>query len=500
MDFSSTDIQSILNESLQHKNVKLIMTVSRAEELINMIESTYGKDPYKKILVDTHGNLVITSDTNKILQSIKLIHPFQFLLRDILGKMDKYGDGNTFLVLLLGKILNKCKDLLAQGMTSFKLMNSLKDLKKRILKKMDTFSLKQYSDKETEITFSQSTLNQNIESSDQTKNDLFDQNTLRKVLYPVLKDYKLVDLLTEAITRSKFGNPDDIRIQKVQTGSLEDSFIINGILLENSIETDILEKTGKCAIFNTSLDIERSETKGTLLFEKADDLLNFSKEEDKNIESITESISENCDIVFFNGNVNERFVEFFNLKNILTIRVISKFDLRRIMRMSNGKLLQNIKKPLLEETGQIDSVKTIYFADKKHLKIERESSNIVTIVLNDSLISNLNENELLLEKGIKILDNLVQKDFYFIKGSGEFEKEVALLLENEAKHFKCGKRLVFNDIAQALREFSISSSKEEIFDIFTTKRYAYESALDIACEVLMIEDYLVGKNDVALQE
>ncbi|KRH92759.1 Chaperonin complex component, TCP-1 theta subunit (CCT8) [Pseudoloma neurophilia] len=503
MDFSSTGIQSILNESLQHKNVKLIMTVSKAEELINMIESTFGKDPYKKILLDNYDNLVITSDTTKILQSIKLVHPFQFLLRDVLNKMNKLGDGNTFLILLIGKFLNRCKDLLAQGMSAYQLVESLKDIKKRVLTQMDALETgleRTESSSMCNLNMSFDDSKRNNQESFENKRSDFDEDALRKALCTILKDEKLVDLLTDAIVRSGFINPDDIRIQKIQTGSLEDSFVINGMLIENSVETEILEKKGRCAIYNTSLDIERSETKGTLMFEKAEDLLNYSKDEDKSIEAVCDSISENCDIVFFNGNVNERFVEFFNLKNVLTVKVISKFDLRRLMRMTNSKLLQNIKKPLLEDTGLIDSIKTVYFGDKKYLKMEKNGSNLVTIVLKDSLSSSLNENELLLEKGIKVLENLNNKNFCFVKGSGHFEKELAQFLEKEAESITSGKKMVFNDIAKALREFECKNVEKEVFDILLTKRHAFESACDIACEVLMIEDYLVAKADVPMQE
>ncbi|ELQ74456.1 Chaperonin complex component, TCP-1 theta subunit (CCT8) [Trachipleistophora hominis] len=143
MDFSNTGLQSILNNSVQHKNVKLIMTVSKAEELIDIIASTFRADPYRKIVVDSYNNLLITSETTKILSSIKLVHPIQFLFKDVLLKMSKLGDGNTFLILFVGKLLRECRDLLVKGMKAPMIVSSLKKIKKELFVIMDDLKEKQ---------------------------------------------------------------------------------------------------------------------------------------------------------------------------------------------------------------------------------------------------------------------------------------------------------------------------------------------------------------------
>lgn len=471
MDFGSTGLQSILKSSVQHKNVKLIMTVNKAEEIINIITSTFRDDPYKKIIIGPQKDVIITSETTKILNSIKLVHPIQFLLRDILSKMSKQGDGNTFLVILVGKILNKCKELLFQGLKAPRIVESLKMIKKIIFERMEKLKEKK-----------------NI--------DFQDVLFLTQILQPVLKNDTLVLLLTDAIKKSSFTNPDDIRIQKIYSGNLDDSFVIHGMIIENTLDVSIKECKGRTAIFNTSLDIERTETKGTLLIEKAEEMLAFGKDEDKHIESLVNSISENVDAIFCNGNVNEQYVEFFNSKHVMVIKIISKFDLRRIMRMTNSKLLQTVRKPQMEETGKIDHIKTIYHGNRPFLQMEKSDSNVVTIVLKDCIKSNLDEYEILLEKGIKVLNNIAETDLYLLNGGGILEKELSENLDLESLQINDSKKLVFDSISKILKEFAFINSDEKKFkDAFSTKKIAYESAFDIACEVMMIEDYLVAKNE-----
>lgn len=112
-------------------------------------------------------------------------------------------------------------------------------------------------------------------------------------------------MLSKAIVNSGFVNLDDIRIQKIQTGYLDDSTIINGMYIEDSLKGCIKNAKGNVAIFNTSLYIERTETKGTLMFENAEDMLKFSVDESKSVKHLVDSICENTQVVLFNGNVNE---------------------------------------------------------------------------------------------------------------------------------------------------------------------------------------------------
>ncbi|ELA47047.1 hypothetical protein VCUG_01492 [Vavraia culicis subsp. floridensis] len=472
MDFSNTGLQSILNNSIQHKNVKLIMTVSKAEELIDIVATTFRADPHRKIIVDSYNNLIITSETTKILSSIKLVHPIQFLFKDILLKMSKLGDGNTFLILFVGKLLRECKDLLVKGMKAHRIVATLKNIKEELFKIMDELKEKQG------IDFS-------------------DEELLKRTLMPILKNEILATLLSKSVVESGFVNPDDIRIQKVQTGCLDDSFIVHGMFLEKVLQGTVRKSGGKIAIFNTSLDIERTETKGTLLFEKAEDMLRFSKDEEKRMECLVDSICEGVNAVICNGNVNEQYAEFFNNNDVMVIKVNSKFDIRRIMRMSRGSLLQTIRKPRREETGEIDSITTVYDENKTYLQLEKKDSNIVSIVLKDSLASNLDESELLLEKGIKILESLRGNDCYFVDGAGRFELQLSDRLAELSANIRDSSKLVYSAVIKALSYFypSENADNEQLKDIYSVKRRTLEYAIDLACEVLMIEDYLVAKNE-----
>lgn len=76
-------------------------------------------------------------------------------------------------------------------------------------------------------------------------------------------------------------NVDQVRIQKILGGTINDSQVIHGMVVLRGSETSIhhIEKA-KIAIFNTSIEMQQGETKGTVLLKNADDLLNYTKGEE----------------------------------------------------------------------------------------------------------------------------------------------------------------------------------------------------------------------------
>lgn len=77
-------------------------------------------------------------------------------------------------------------------------------------------------------------------------------------------------------------NVDQVRVQKILGGTINDSQVIHGMVVTRGSETSFhhVEKA-KIAIFNTSIEMQQGETKGTVLLKNADDLLTYTKGEEE---------------------------------------------------------------------------------------------------------------------------------------------------------------------------------------------------------------------------
>ena len=74
-------------------------------------------------------------------------------------------------------------------------------------------------------------------------------------------------------TGSRKLNVDNIRVQKILGGGLQDSEVIHGMVCIRQSETSIHRVTkAKVAVFNTNVEMQQGETKGTILLTYADEL------------------------------------------------------------------------------------------------------------------------------------------------------------------------------------------------------------------------------------
>lgn len=76
-------------------------------------------------------------------------------------------------------------------------------------------------------------------------------------------------------------NVDQVRVQKILGGSINDSVVIHGMVVLRGSETTVQEvKNAKIALFNTSIEMQQGETKGTVLLKSAEDLLTYTRGEE----------------------------------------------------------------------------------------------------------------------------------------------------------------------------------------------------------------------------
>ena len=116
------------------------------------------------------------------------------------------------------------------------------------------------------------------------------------------KQYGLEDLLGKLITQaclyaipkgSKKLSVDNIRVQKILGGSIHDSEVVHGMVVIRQSETSIHRvSNAKVAVFNTNIEMQQGETKGTILLTNADELENYSKSEEDKFELFIKGLAD----------------------------------------------------------------------------------------------------------------------------------------------------------------------------------------------------------------
>lgn len=229
-------------------------------------------------------------------------------------------------------------------------------------------------------------------------------------------------------------NVDSIRVGKILGGSLVDSQVIKGLVVARGCETAVNKAENcKIAVYNCPLETQGAETKDTVLFKSADELLNYNKSEEDFMENLIKSIVDaGVKVVVAGGTVSDMALHYFERYQIMVFRIMSKFELRRIAKAVGATPLVRLGAPTKEELGFADRCYVDEISALKCIVIVRDSqeNKLVTLVLRGSTMSLLDSIERVVEDGVNVYRNAC-KDPTFVPGAGAIE----MFLCNKIKDF-----------------------------------------------------------------
>src|SRR6059036_2406981 len=195
--------------------------IAAAKAVADAVRSTLGPRGMDKMLVDSLGDVVITNDGVTILKEIDIEHPAAKMLVEVAKTQDEEaGDGTTTAVILAGELLKKAEDLIDQN----------------IHPTVIAAGYRQASDKAREVL-----------EKVATKISIKELDTLKKVGMTSMSSKSasghkelLADIAVKAVTTvaeqradgSYFVDDDNIQIVKKQGGSIADTQLVDGIIVD----------------------------------------------------------------------------------------------------------------------------------------------------------------------------------------------------------------------------------------------------------------------------
>uniref|UniRef100_A0AAX7SGS2 T-complex protein 1 subunit theta n=1 Tax=Astatotilapia calliptera TaxID=8154 RepID=A0AAX7SGS2_ASTCA len=153
-------------------------------------------------------------------------------------------------------------------------------------------------------------------------------------------------------------NVDNVRVCKILGCGVTASSMLHGMVFKKEAEGDISSvKDAKIAVFSCPFDCMVTETKGTVLINNAQELMDFSKGEEDLMEANVKAIKEaGATVVVTGGKVADMALHYANKYKLMVVRLNSKWDLRRLCKTVGAVALPKMMAPTPDEMGHCDDV------------------------------------------------------------------------------------------------------------------------------------------------
>ncbi|GAV04037.1 hypothetical protein RvY_14380 [Ramazzottius varieornatus] len=501
----------------------VIRSIEACRELSQIVSTSYGPKGLNKMVVTHLGKMFITNDAATIVKEIENEHPAVKLIIMASEMQEKeIGDGTNFVLIFAGALLDQAEELLRMGISVPEITDGYEIALGKALELLDDCVCGRVT---------------NFRDSQQVKRAIKASVTSKQLgtddfLAGLISD-ACIGLLSE---KGKTFSVDNVRVIKLLGSGLLSSTVMNGMVFKRDIEGDVQKATDcKIAVYSCALDISQTETKGTVLIKTANELLNYSKNEEDLLEKQIKAIAESgVKVIVSGGKVGDMALHFVNKYKLMVVRLMSKFDIRRVANSVGAIVLSTIVPPTPDVQGHCDLVYLDEIGDTSVVVFKQDKAEgaISTIVLRGATENSMDDIERAVDDGVNNFKALT-KDDRLLPGAGATEVELARLLtqyadtrpgleqyaikkfatalevfprvlaENagvkaadilaklQAAHQEGLKNVGFNIEDEA--EPTIDAEKAGILDLYMTKQQAMRLAVGAAVTLLRVNKIVMAK-------
>lgn len=416
--FDSTGAAGLMKEGTRHYSgleEAMLRNIEAVQGLSKLTKSALGPHGMNKMVINHLEKLFVTSDAHTIIQESDVHHPAAKMVAQA-AKMqeNEAGDNTNLLLIIVGELMLQAATLINMGLHPSEIVIGYEKAAKRTHKLLGELVCHK------------------LESPRDHK---MVQTAIKSVI--ASKQFGLEDHLSNLITKAclhamprdeKRFNVDNIRVQKILGGSQMDSEVVQGILVVRGSETEIrrVEKA-KIAVFSTNIEMQQGETKGTVLLTNADDLLGYTRGEEDKFELFIKSMAEaGISCIVCQGSMSELAIHFMQKYGMMGLKIMSKWELKRIARAVGATPSVKLVCPSPEECGYADEVafKEISSRWCTIFRRDQEENKMATIILRGSTIAMLEDCERAIDNGVNCVKSLI-KDPRLLPGAGATEMMIA---------------------------------------------------------------------------
>ncbi|KAK4230843.1 chaperonin Cpn60/TCP-1 family [Podospora fimiseda] len=392
----------------------VLRNIDACRAISSTVQTSLGPYGRNKIVINHLQKMILTSDAATILRELDVVHPAAKLLVMASQQQEaEMGDATNLVIVLAGELLKKAEELLRMGLKTSDIVTGYERAQKIALDFLEELEIDKVEDLRSQEELSKAI--RTVIASKQNGNEVFLANLVAEAVLAVLPK-----------NPANF-NVDNIRVVKIMGSSLEQSRVVKGMVFPKEPDGSIKKaKKAKVGVFTCPIDISQTETKGTVLLHNAQEMLNFTKGEEDQLEAAIKELHDvGIRVVIAGSTVGELAMHYLNRYGILVIKILSKFELRRVCRVVGATPLARLGAPMPDELGNIDVVETQEIGGDRVtvFRQEDEQTRTATLVLRGATQNHLDDIERAVDDGVNVV-KAITKDARLVPGAGATEIEL----------------------------------------------------------------------------
>ena len=420
----------------QHANIMAARIVAEA------VKSSLGPKGMDKMLVDSFGDVTITSDGRTVLDEMDIQHPAARMMVEVAKTQDdEVGDGTTTAVVIAGELLGKAEDLVEKNVHPTVIIDGYRKAADKALETLEKIAIPV---EPTEKEFLEKVAMTSMASKLVAENkDYLAEVASSAVLHVAQKveDQYKVDI-------------DDIMVEKKPGESLTDTKLIEGIVVDKEVVHPGMPKRvekAKIALLDCALEIEKTEFDAKINIESPDQMEAFLKQEESMLKEMVEKIVANgASVVVCQKGIDDLVQHFLARKKILAVRRVKKSDMEKLSKATGGKIVTNLEGITEADLGYAELVEERKIGDDKMTFIEGcKNPRSVAILIRGGTERIVDEAERSLHDALCVARDVVEEP-KILAGGGAPEMEVARVLKEYAGTLPGREQLAVQQFAEAL--------------------------------------------------
>jgi len=420
MQVTDENTQRFLGRDAQRMNILAGRIVAET------IKTTLGPRGMDKMLVDSLGDVVITNDGATILGEMDIAHPAAKMIVEVAKTQDdEVGDGTTTAVVLTGELLKNAEVLLDQNVHPTIIASGYKlaaEEAEKILNNMAT-KVDPNDDK---------ILSQAAETAMTGKGAEKAKDTLTVLAVKAVRQVAVNE------DGKYFVDAEDIKVEKKEGGSVEDSTLVQGIIIDKEKVHPGMPrkiKNAKIALLDSAMEVHKTETDAEIRITSPDQMQAFIEQEEKTLKDMVENIAKSgANVLFCQKGIDDLAQHYLAKRGIFAVRRAKKSDMERLSKATGAKVVTKIGDLSSEDLGYAGLVEEKKIGKDKMTFIEEcKNPKAVSLLLRGGTEHFVDSVERALEDAIGVVATII-KDGTVVAGGGAAEIELSKkLLEYAGK-------------------------------------------------------------------